>query len=336
MYYILTIAIPTFNRASCVINRLRELLPQCSSSEIEILIVDNASDDNVEQYVSRAIPEASARVKFHRNRANIGLAANICRCYELSQGKWIWTLGDDDAVCSGAVASILNVLREEDEKSHIGSFNFSTGIHQYAQRYDYSTIEAYWAELNSAYSFSNSLFISSCIVRTSLVLSNLRVAYQQIFSAAPQIAVVIAGLKCGYTAVLIPTKIVEWTPPARESQWNLISVIAGLPVLAEIHGSSDAARQNLYNGISLLLPTSYFRTGIKSILLDKYYDTAYWEVYFMRLCSVVSGITRLKTIMLCTLSRICWKHPKIHKFFAMLILKYTKTRPDNSIGLNRL
>jgi abequosyltransferase len=104
---LLTIAIPTYNRAWC----LRELLPVIfdqakDESRIELIISDNASPDEtpsvVQDFVARGLP-----VRYIRNTQNIGPDANFLQCFEQARGKYVWLFSDDDLIIPGALRKIL-------------------------------------------------------------------------------------------------------------------------------------------------------------------------------------------------------------------------------------
>src|SRR5215472_2424301 len=105
---LLTIAIPTYNRAWC----LRELLPLLidqvkNEPRIELIISDNASPDDtpsvVQDFVARGLP-----VRYIRNTQNIGPDANFLQCFEQARGKYVWLFSDDDLIIPGALTKILN------------------------------------------------------------------------------------------------------------------------------------------------------------------------------------------------------------------------------------
>jgi glycosyltransferase involved in cell wall biosynthesis len=123
---LLTIAIPTYNRASC----LRELLPILADhlkdeSRVELIISDNASPDQtpsvVQDFVSRGL-----RVRYIRNPHNIGPDANFLQCFEQARGKYVWIFSDDDLIIPGGIARILSYC-EDAEYDLMWVSNYSFG-----------------------------------------------------------------------------------------------------------------------------------------------------------------------------------------------------------------
>ena len=103
----LTIAIPTYNRNELLKANLLKLLPQVTD-ECRIIIFDNCSDVPVKDTLSDLLNGYSnIDISIVRNRYNIGMTANILKCFEECPDPWLWVLGDDDEVTDGAVARIL-------------------------------------------------------------------------------------------------------------------------------------------------------------------------------------------------------------------------------------
>jgi len=103
----LTIAIPTYNRNKILKNNLALLLPQLTA-DCKLVILDNSSDIPVEEDLKDILNDYQQfNIKVIRNRFNIGLTGNILRCFELCEDPWLWVLGDDDEVKSGAIEQIF-------------------------------------------------------------------------------------------------------------------------------------------------------------------------------------------------------------------------------------
>jgi glycosyltransferase involved in cell wall biosynthesis len=107
---LLTIAIPTYNRAHTLEKIINQLKGQ-SKYKFTILISDDCSPDKgeTEKMVKKCQKEMPNLV-FHRNRKNLGYSGNVCKLYELSKTRYIWFICDDDTVLPGAVDKILNSL----------------------------------------------------------------------------------------------------------------------------------------------------------------------------------------------------------------------------------
>lgn len=87
-----TIAIPTYNRSKFLAEAIKSVLEQ-TYIDFELLIVDNASTDRTKKVVKSF---NDPRINYHRNKKNIGMMRNWNKCIELSNGKYLMILGDDD------------------------------------------------------------------------------------------------------------------------------------------------------------------------------------------------------------------------------------------------
>lgn len=127
---LLTIAIPTYNRAWC----LRELLPVLvdqvkNEPRIELIIADNASADDTQSVVHDFIARG-LRVRYIRQSQNIGPDANFLQCFEQARGKYVWLFSDDDLIVPGGLKKVLNYCETaEYDLIWVSSYSFG-GSHQ--------------------------------------------------------------------------------------------------------------------------------------------------------------------------------------------------------------
>ncbi len=127
MKKLLTIAIPTYNRAECLDKQLGWLAEAIKGyeSDCEILISDNCSTDNTQGVISKWQKNLS-HVTFYANRnsENIGVIKNIAYCLELAKTKYVWTIGDDDPIQNRAITYILDKIKKHENLSLL-FLNFS-------------------------------------------------------------------------------------------------------------------------------------------------------------------------------------------------------------------
>jgi len=117
---LLSICIPTYNRAKLLKNTLLSIAPQVDIFErhCELIISDNASEDNTQEVASEIIKKYKS-VKYFRNSSNLGGRQNIWKVTTYAQGKYIWLLGDDDRPTPGAVEYILGVLKNPETPENL-------------------------------------------------------------------------------------------------------------------------------------------------------------------------------------------------------------------------
>lgn len=109
--YLLSICIPTYNRASHLKNCLSSLI-QCgvsSYSEVQICVSDNCSTDATKQVVIEA--QKNLSIKYRENRSNLGFARNVLEVVQIAEGKFVWMLGDDDLILPGACEDIIGLIK---------------------------------------------------------------------------------------------------------------------------------------------------------------------------------------------------------------------------------
>jgi glycosyltransferase involved in cell wall biosynthesis len=88
--YLLTLAIPTYNRALILERALKIIQPQLESAKypVEFIVSDNASLDDtgeiVQKYINQGMP-----IRYIRNEQNMGPAFNIIQCVKEAKGKYI-------------------------------------------------------------------------------------------------------------------------------------------------------------------------------------------------------------------------------------------------------
>src|SRR5688572_5875335 len=135
---LLTIAIPTYNRAAkldgqlaWVDRNLRGFESQC-----DVIVSDNASPDDTPAVCAKwRATFASRGVDVHINRmpTNVGPLPNIARCVELSTSRFTWVIGDDDEIAEGTLALVLaHLARDPDLASIVLNFE-GVGLTRYAR-----------------------------------------------------------------------------------------------------------------------------------------------------------------------------------------------------------
>lgn len=124
---LLTIAIPTYNRASLLDKQLAWLSEaiQGFESECEILVSDNCSTDNTQEVAKKWQNQLShIPFKVNRNSENIGVMRNIAYCLKAATTKYVWAIGDDDLIQTRSIRYIINKVQEKSDISLI-FLNFS-------------------------------------------------------------------------------------------------------------------------------------------------------------------------------------------------------------------
>ena len=101
-----TVCIPTYNRRKLLSASLQSVLDQ-SWPDAEIIVSDNASTDDTQEYV-RSIDDP--RLRYDRLDENIGLFGNLTRCLHLGTGRYRVMLPDDDLMLPGNLEAKVRFL----------------------------------------------------------------------------------------------------------------------------------------------------------------------------------------------------------------------------------
>lgn len=111
---LLTIGIPTYNRGKRALENVLHCLGSLYDAEIEIVVSDNGSDIQGEEY--KEIAELQdARVKYYRTPENQGFMKNMKKVFEIASGRYVLLTSDEDLVIIENLSHYLGILRNNDE-----------------------------------------------------------------------------------------------------------------------------------------------------------------------------------------------------------------------------
>ena len=110
MNELVSILIPTYNRADVIEATVRSALSQ-TWSEIEVVVVDNCSTDDTWACLER-LAKRDARIRIHRNDDNIGPVRNWLACVERARGRYAKILWSDDLIAPTFVERCMPFLRD--------------------------------------------------------------------------------------------------------------------------------------------------------------------------------------------------------------------------------
>jgi hypothetical protein len=114
---LLSICIPTLNRAAFIGETLDSILPQLRE-DVEVVIVDGGSGDGTAEAVA-ARAARCPRVRYHRSPhlaagvpkpSNAGYDRDCDHALELARGRYCWILPDDDLVVPGGIGRLARHL----------------------------------------------------------------------------------------------------------------------------------------------------------------------------------------------------------------------------------
>lgn len=112
---LLSICIPTWNRAQLLNELLVSLEKQIVENnlqvEIEVFISDNHSEDKTPEII-QSFTNRLPFFRAERNSSNIGAKSNVLLSMEKANGLFCMVLGDDDRLNAKALPEILNRIKE--------------------------------------------------------------------------------------------------------------------------------------------------------------------------------------------------------------------------------
>lgn len=113
---LITVAIPTYKRATTLKDTLDSVLTQDDADDVEIIVVDNNPErgDETEQLMATY---QDSRLRYYKNEANLGMTGNWNRFYTLAKGEWVCMLHDDDCLLPGYMPNVKMLLKELEGKA---------------------------------------------------------------------------------------------------------------------------------------------------------------------------------------------------------------------------
>jgi glycosyltransferase involved in cell wall biosynthesis len=216
---ILTIAIPTYNRAARLQAQLERLLPQLGP-EVRLCVYDNASPDHTREVVAKF-----PGVSYFRAVTNCGAGRNIFRCFEECRTEWLWVLSDDDLAKPTAVADLLNLLRSETaDFIHANSW-----LSQYKQDILVTNLSDLFQHSN----FSSLMWLTAGVYRVPAFHPWFQVYNEGLSTWAPHTLMVLSLLATGKSqAHLSPLELT--VPTTTPISWSTLGCLSRLSLLPEL------------------------------------------------------------------------------------------------------
>ena len=108
---LLSICVPTFNRATCLENLLKNLeaIKRAFGNEVEICVSNNHSTDETAQVIDAWRERLS--LKTVTQEENIGATRNCIEVTRLASGRWIQIIGDDDEYIVSNFGKLIGCLK---------------------------------------------------------------------------------------------------------------------------------------------------------------------------------------------------------------------------------
>ena len=106
---LISVCIPTYNRPEHLNNCLNSLSLQ-TNKNFEVCISDNCSKINIDKIVKTY--KKKLKIKYNRNKRNLGFALNLLKVSKMASGKFIWFLGNDDLLIPKAIDNLSKIIKK--------------------------------------------------------------------------------------------------------------------------------------------------------------------------------------------------------------------------------
>lgn len=119
MIPVLSISIPTYNRAGILEQTLDALFSQIEThalhNDVEVIVSDNNSGDNTHAVVKKYADQNKYRLIYHKNKTNLGVIRNILELLPLCSGEFWMFYGDDDKIPNGNLPLLVSCLKQHND-----------------------------------------------------------------------------------------------------------------------------------------------------------------------------------------------------------------------------
>lgn len=107
----ITIAIPSFNRANSAASTIRDLAFVNNYSEVQLLLINNGSTETSYAHVQKKLRSLN-QSKYVEFRTNYGFAESFLRLFEYCESDYLLSLSDEDALMEMGFESLITLLRQ--------------------------------------------------------------------------------------------------------------------------------------------------------------------------------------------------------------------------------
>ena len=148
----ISIGLPVYNGEKYLEEALDSILAQ-TYPDFELIISDNASTDNTKE-ICHVYAEKNSRIRYYRNKRNIGAAPNFGKVVKLAKGEFFKWAAYDDILAPDYLLKCINILSQDqsivlchsksgrinEHGERIGNYNFPKKINSRKPHERYSAI----------------------------------------------------------------------------------------------------------------------------------------------------------------------------------------------------
>lgn len=112
MEKLVSVVIPTYNRKEKLIRAIESVLNQ-TYRNIEIIVIDDNSDFNVQDYLNTQSNLINSRIKVIRNESNLGPSLSRNKGAQEAQGEFVAFLDSDDIFLKNKIQKQVDAITQE-------------------------------------------------------------------------------------------------------------------------------------------------------------------------------------------------------------------------------
>lgn len=232
MKEILSIGIPTYNRASQLRNQLQSLFKQDLSLVKEIIVVDNNSDYDIKELVKEF---HSDKIRLVINPFNVMMSTNMVNPFLYCKTDWLWLISDDDETLASSINLIISMIKRVKDSTGMIKFSLTqkenpSKLHEVGSLEDF--IDYYFYDKN--FNRGELVFMSNAVYNTKNINPFLGYMFEYSYTYIAYLVPVFIGLNQRIISVAFSNEqIVKYLPP-KDGGWQVSRVGLGLSNLSHI------------------------------------------------------------------------------------------------------
>lgn len=325
-----TIVVPSYNRNNNLKKTIEELYPQLldHKENVSLIIIDNCSQHSYEKDLAnnsdflRLVSEGVAKII--TNPFNVGMSANILRCFEHVTTEWMLMLSDDDMIKPSLVHTILG---------EIAGPNISNAVSIIKFRSKYLPLQDCRGRITNVYEFINYLskssdhfnsflFLSNSLYRVSDFKNYVQMGYVYAKSYAPHLIIQLFAIYNTSSEITLSEQIiVEYKRPEVGYNYGLVAGL-GVGCFKEFDFSIND------NAYKKLISCFYPHSDCKVIVDLFYYTRSKSKKRFARLAREYIHLVRCHRSLIKVVSLrgllILGLYPRLFEFMLTLACRLNK------------
>jgi len=228
----ISIIIPTYNREKQLCRLLDSIFKEDISDLYEIVVVDNSSDYDTHEVLSKY---SSQKIRVVRNSFNIKMATNMVNTFLHCKTKWMWLISDDDVICENSIKKISNTLPKNSNAAYLKFSTKGTGANGIEKNREVEGLEKfidYYLEDKNVRR-GNLVFVSNGVFNLEILHPHLGYAFEFSYTYIGYLTPVFFALNSGSSILFSNEEIIKYLSPENEN-WSFATVGLGLSTLSHL------------------------------------------------------------------------------------------------------